>query len=158
MLLMQFYTAVMNTCLDSGPFGRHVLCDTFVGIAVHNTLAKKVSTLRTQKADLGLPKSWKLAQDFFFHTCFAMKVHMQRASFCSFQRGLWKRFCVRGAVQIPIQRRKLKKEHVFFVFCVGWEFVLHRGRKVRFGARLGGAFLHRNICKFICKNLRYLPH
>ena len=50
MLLMQFYTAVMNTCLDSGPSRRHVLCEALEGNYTHDALAKKISTLRTENA------------------------------------------------------------------------------------------------------------
>ena len=51
----------IHNCLDSGPFGRHVLCDTSVGISVHDVLAKRGSTPRSKKAGPGLQKSWKLA-------------------------------------------------------------------------------------------------
>ena len=54
MLLMQFYTAVMNTCLDSGSFGRHVLCDPLHGIAVHGALAQIDSKSWPTKAVQGL--------------------------------------------------------------------------------------------------------
>ena len=40
----------IHNCLDSGPFGRHVLCATGVGIKVHDTLAKRTSTSRTKRA------------------------------------------------------------------------------------------------------------
>ena len=44
----------MNTCLDSGSFGRHVLCENLIGNSVHDTLAKIDSTSWSTKAVPGL--------------------------------------------------------------------------------------------------------
>ena len=75
---------------------------------------KKSLDATDPKSRSGVAKSMETCLGLFFHTCFAMKVPMQRTSFCTFQRGLWKRFCVRGAIQIPTKRRKQKKR--FFLF------------------------------------------
>ena len=59
-----------------------------------------------------------------------------------------------------ILQKRLSFKKTFLFLCFAFRGILYRipQRKPRFGARLGGAILHRSICKFICKNLRNYLH
>ena len=149
----------IHNCLDSGSSGRHVLCDTSVGIAVHDTLAKIDSTSWSKKAVPGLQKSWKLAWVCFFSHVFCN--HIPHA-----ESVIW-HFSKRSVEEVlrPHSNTILqntfffqKKTFLFLFLAFGGHLYWTEADGPRFGARLGGAFLHRATCKFICKNLRNLAH
>ena len=74
-----------------------------------------------------------------FHL-FCNAIPYGQVHFSTLQRGLWKRFCVRVAVQIQKKQLFSKKNVDFFVFCVRWEFVMDTSTQASIWSPFGRRF------------------